>query len=422
MIKKSHRTGLAGAAAALALLGGITPAAAHTAGSNGGWDRIATINQSQQWSATTATQPLLGDFNGDGRDDVFMYGPSTGADALWLGKPVDPEVGPTTHRFHVVAYSIKGTYQPLVGDFDGNGSDDIFWYGPGSTPDSLWYFDAQGRDSIATISVKATYRPIVGNFDSADTDSPEEKDDILWWGLTSGPRLWSGQANRTFQKRVYDTEGAKPMAQTMPGNFMPDSSGADGGFHLDLFVYTPGAGTDFIWKGDGTGAFTKVPKTINSTYIPIVGDFDTADGTGFGLTDIMWYAPGRTADTVWMNKGNVTPGTFQATPVAVNGTYQPFVIPGLLGQDSILWNNPTGPDAMWEPSGWDGVFTHASVGWPGLDMGTRTPLVGMFDDMSNPENGDFDTWGPDVLWMSLGDGATQTEVFWRGHDEWMLNQ
>ena len=32
---------------------------------------------------------------------------------------------------------LSGTYQPLVGDFDGNGRDDICWNGPDDTADSL---------------------------------------------------------------------------------------------------------------------------------------------------------------------------------------------------------------------------------------------------------------------------------------------
>src|SRR3546814_10014971 len=35
--------------------------------------------------------------------------------------------------------TISGVFRPAVGDFDGNGIDDIFWYGPGSHYDRVWY-------------------------------------------------------------------------------------------------------------------------------------------------------------------------------------------------------------------------------------------------------------------------------------------
>jgi hypothetical protein len=330
---------------------------------------------------------------------------------------VDPEVGLTANRFTVTPYVIRGSYLPFAGDFDGNGSDDIFWYGPGTAPDSIWYFDGGIRVAATTPKVNGVYKPIVGNFDSADSDSVAEKDDILWWGINSTGWLWSGQANRTFQSRGY-SEAASPTAQLFLGNFFPDAAGVDGGSHLDLLVYVPGTGVDFFWKGNGTGAFTKSTRSITATYIPVVGDFDHRSGLNAGLTDILWYAPGNAADTVWMNKGgSTTPGTFQSTSLAVNGSYQPFAIPGAFGQDSIMWRNLTGADWLWKTSGYDGAFASTSVAAPGADMASRTPLVGLWDDEPlDPENPPAGPWGPDILWFSLGNTSAQTEVFWQGND------
>ena len=71
--------------------------------------------------------PLSLDVNGDGRDDVFVYGPGTIADWIWYsgasGLPKRP-----------LFTTINGTYRPVVGDFDGDGHDDIFWYGPARPP------------------------------------------------------------------------------------------------------------------------------------------------------------------------------------------------------------------------------------------------------------------------------------------------
>src|SRR3954470_3059769 len=90
-----------------------------------------SVSTTQQWTATTQTIPLQGDFNHDGTDDFFMYGPGAGTDQLWLGKPysVDPGAA-NADRFTVSSWPVSGYYKPFVGDFDGNGASDIFWYAP----------------------------------------------------------------------------------------------------------------------------------------------------------------------------------------------------------------------------------------------------------------------------------------------------
>ena len=42
--------------------------------------------------------------------------------------------------------NVTGTYEPLLGDFNGDGENDIFWYGPGAANDALWY----GKASAAS--------------------------------------------------------------------------------------------------------------------------------------------------------------------------------------------------------------------------------------------------------------------------------
>ena len=57
--------------------------------------------------------PLIGDFDGDHRSDVFMYGPGGLPDHVWLGRP--------DRAFRGAAANVGRGYVPLVGDFNGNG-------------------------------------------------------------------------------------------------------------------------------------------------------------------------------------------------------------------------------------------------------------------------------------------------------------
>jgi hypothetical protein len=51
---------------------------------------------------------------------------------MWFG-------GEDRGSFTSVARSVNGTYEPFVGDFDGDGRSDVFWYGPGSSYDVMWF-------------------------------------------------------------------------------------------------------------------------------------------------------------------------------------------------------------------------------------------------------------------------------------------
>jgi V8-like Glu-specific endopeptidase len=89
-------------------------------------------------------QPFSGDFDGNGSDDIFWYGPGRSApDHIWWGN----------HRgdFDREEKSVSGIYTPFAGDFDGDGDDDIFWYAPGSGRDVIWWSD-QGAFSSQTLS------------------------------------------------------------------------------------------------------------------------------------------------------------------------------------------------------------------------------------------------------------------------------
>jgi hypothetical protein len=68
-----------------------------------------------------AYQPFAGDFDGDGTDEVFLYGPGTAGDRIITELRGDGS-------FDLVALTVTGRYTPLVSDYDGNGRDDVLWY------------------------------------------------------------------------------------------------------------------------------------------------------------------------------------------------------------------------------------------------------------------------------------------------------
>ena len=213
--------------------------------------------------------PLSGDFDGDGSTDIFWYGPGSGQDNLWWGKTN----GTFTHQNGV--HWVSGTYKPIVGDFDGDGRSDIFWYGPGSSPDSLWW----GRSNRNFTRqngvhwVSGTYEPFAGDFDG------DGRTDIFWYGPGSDPdSLWWGRSNRNFTRQN--------GVHWVSGTYKPIVGDFDGNGRTDIFWYRPGSGQDNMWWGNTNRTFTGQNSvfSVDGTYITAVGDFD-----GDGLHDIFWY-------------------------------------------------------------------------------------------------------------------------------------
>jgi hypothetical protein len=371
--------------AALGLAAGSLLATARPAQAIGGLHFDETVPTPTN-TFTTVGRPLVGDFDGNGSDDIFWYRPGPEADVIWFG------VG-AGRNFGVVARPVGGTYTPLVGDFDGNGVDDVFWYAPGTAADSVWFFDRAGRPTPKPFTVNGNYRPVVGWFDENDADHIT-RSDIFWYGPGSQiDSLWSGRADRTFDNHPQTIGGDY---QLLVGAFTPNNPGVDGSTDgtLDIFFYQPGPTPDPLWKGDGKGNFFPRTYNVNGTYRPFVGLFD-----GYGVDDIFWYAPGAAADSVWLadpNSGLLTP---HAT--SVTGTYTPVTGPFRLPDEPIVWHTDAGPDSIWYPDGEPGTWSRTIGPWSNTEFASpRTPIVGDFD-------GDH---GNDILWF--GPGALAEVAMW----------
>jgi alpha-tubulin suppressor-like RCC1 family protein len=333
------------------------------------------VTPTQQYTSTTRPVAVRGDFDGDGRDDIFWYVAGSGADTLWSGSSRSTTDTVTASRFSAQTINISGTYTPVVGDFDGNGRDDILWYGKGTLADSVWYFTGRGSLDSRPLNINGNYTPVVGNFNTASGSTGQ--DDIFWYA-SGYASLWSGASNRTFSTRGYSPTPPS-NARVYAGNWRQSPTTAGATVHEDLLFYVPGTGADAIWVGNGTGSFTSSSVTINGSYNPIIANFDTSAGPE--MTDIFWYAPGKAADSVWMNNGS----GFTSIPQVVSGTsYKPVALPGRQpsSHDDILWNNPTGNDFVWRMKGAERSFAYDSLtpaSFGGTDMGSRSPLVGDFD-------------------------------------------
>lgn len=293
-------------------LGPVTPASAGSA---------PTAPFNQYWSPQPITvggdyQPLVG-ANGCLTDSGFVlwYAPGSAPDYLWTFSDVAP------FTYSVLPRPVNGTYEPLVGDFDDDGCDDIFWYAPGTAADAIWFNDGDGTFTAQPITVDGTYRPIVVELDG------DGGDDILWYAPGPGAESqWRGRPDRAFDKSaapnvngtfrvaafediiLFHAPGSAPdyiWNGLAPGAAAPDQDEQviiNGTYEpvavaSGFILYAPGpAGDHFVYGPGSGGVLQTVAGTINGTYTtsiasPALRQFP------------VWHAPGPGGDFFWAPAG-----------------------------------------------------------------------------------------------------------------------
>ncbi|MFP3899972.1 MAG: hypothetical protein ACLFXM_03890, partial [Acidimicrobiia bacterium] len=204
-------------------------------------------------------EPFVGDFDGDGRDDVFWYGSGGARDVVWYGG--------RDHGFASRDVEVDGVYEPFVGDFDGDGLADVFWYAPETPTDAMWYGAPDRGVAAHDVVVGGMYEPFVGDFDG------DGRTDIFWYAPgPGGDDVWFPDADRTsFSRRptAIDLAHERPdplRPQRLDDAYVPfgyvahAAGGYDGHGYtnsLDAFRYNYARGfrvfeIDFVMLGDGT--------------------------------------------------------------------------------------------------------------------------------------------------------------------------
>jgi len=267
--------------------------------------------------------PVAGDFNGDGRSDVFWNAPAGRPDALWLGSPSGPRPGPTPRNSPTGA-------QPVVGDFNADGRGDIFWYTAGAAPEVMWRGGGTGGFTpVATLQVGSAYRPLVGNFRGGVGD------DIFWYAPGAAPEaLWVSGTNGSLTPSPVANIG-NPYSPVV-GDF--DANNFD-----DVYWFAPGAAAEGLWLSNGTTFISRSTLQVGGNYRLLAGDYD-----GDRHDDLLFYGPGAAPDSLWRG---VTGGTYfnRPTDVQVSGTYATAVgdFDGDVRSDVLWFGAGPVPDGWW---------------------------------------------------------------------------
>ena len=265
----------------------------------------------------------IGDYNGDGKSDVFWRNGSTGADVIWrsaVSSTQQAVTAVTDVHWQVVAR----------GDFDGSGRADVFWRNASTGGNAIWLSAISSTKQAAPTVVVLSWKVAgAGDFDG------DGKDDVLWHNDVSGANvLWrSAQSTRALNLATVANVSWRIVGI---GDF-------DGDGKADILWRNTSTGANALWRaGLSSRQQALTPVTSPNWNVVGVGDFD-ADGKA----DILWRNAGTGANALWRS---ALSNQQQAMPAVTNLQWRVAGVGDFNGDghSDILWRNAsTGANAMW---------------------------------------------------------------------------
>ena len=253
---------------------------------------FGTASRWHDWFAQNGVIPALGDFNGDGRDDLWAVNP----DSVWVATA--RAVGSGGGDFMGPGYSRIGIARPSdiprVGDVDGNGRADLVLF----TADA----NADVYVALATPTGLDAPRPWHGDFAReghtpilADVDGDGKKDIVSFdqgvdgattvrVALSNGMRFGTSvTVGHTYFGIATETPGA--------GFFNRDTSRR----YEDIVTFLRN-GTGDVYVGLSNGATFSTGAPWRSGFGTPTSALLTGDVNGDGLTDILKFTQDSAAD------------------------------------------------------------------------------------------------------------------------------
>ncbi|HEX2474843.1 MAG TPA: VCBS repeat-containing protein [Lacipirellulaceae bacterium] len=207
--------------------------------------------------AAPGALPVIGDWNGDGRDDFGIFDAATATWSLRYGA----EAGPANAG--VFQFGQPGSV-PVVGDWNGDGRDDIGTFLPSTATWTLRYGASPGLPTAGVFQFGATsQRPIVGDWDGDGIDGIGTfTKSTSTWTLRQTASAGAADAG-TFK---FGPSGASSIA--VAGDWNNDGRDGIGVFQTNIAQWTLRQTASS--GGANAGSFRFGPRNT----IPVVGDFD----------------------------------------------------------------------------------------------------------------------------------------------------
>ena len=273
--------------------------------------------------AVGSETPLVGDFNGDGRDDIATFTKGAAAD-VYVALSTGSSFAGTGVKWH--DYFAAGSETPAVGDFNGDGRDDIATFTRGAAADVYvalstgWSFSGTGVKWHNFFAV-GSETPAVGDFNG------DGRDDIVTFTRGAAADVYVALSTGSS----FSGTGVKWHDYFAAGSELASVGDFNGDNKDDIVTFTRGAPADVyvaLSRGSyftGTGVKWHNYFAVGSE-IPGTGDF-----TGDGRTDIATFTRGAAADVY----------VARSTGQAFSGTgvkwHNYFAAGAEIPQPGILW-------------------------------------------------------------------------------------
>jgi hypothetical protein len=286
---------------------------------------LADVSKAAGWQ-----DPKFGDFNGDGKTDLFWRNSLTGENALWL---MDGDRLLDTSAF-ITPVAVES--EAYVGNFDQDGKTDLVWHDPITGKVSLWKMD--GVESVKTELAMPLVKGLTAQVGDFNGDGLS---DLIWQNRQTGEStLW------LFSETDLPTVQNVGIAPNS-GQFILVDFNGDG--KTDFFDRNLLTGENQVWltKRDGSGLEVDAIALpgLSRDLSPLVGDFN-----GDGRTDFFWQKPGAAAELWLANSQNGL--SITALP-STGGEWIPIL--GDFNGDTqadLFWQNAfTGETAIWLQNG-----------------------------------------------------------------------
>ena len=276
---------------------------------------------SAESSVELPSNHFSGDFNGDGKSDIFWRNFITGTNVVWRsGNKGSPQAITAVTNLD---WRIVG-----VGDFGGDGKWDVLWRNVVTGVNTIWKSANIGtQQAVASVTDVRWEVAGVGDFDG------DGKADILWRNSATGYNSIWKSGNK-----------ATAVSSLNPQQWVVVGVGDFNGDALD----------DVLWRNTGTGANTIWRSANGSTVqaLATVANFEwqvqgVGDFNGDGRSDVLWRNTSTGANTIWRSANS---GVLQAVSSVTNQNWQVAGVGDFNGdaKADVLWREfQSGANSLW---------------------------------------------------------------------------